>query len=1178
MLNDEVKTHAHAGRVARYFVENKQLAWLLLVCTLAWGVFAYQQMPKRKDPVIPFRFALLVCPWPAAKAEKVEQLVTRKLEAKIAENAKVERIESISRNGFAVVQITIDERVTDVGKELDDIQLKLDAVSDLPEGAGPVRFYKDFGDTASLLVTLASPPVSEVDLMLRAREVRRGLASARAAAPRGGARRSVVVSFAHATRGLVFEREQTFLATKLEASGLAQDLRLTRGSGFVAVDFALAAGPRADEQLGALVAAHAETYLQPLHPDVWPPIVVPDLEAVEGLLTATAGARYTYRELDDYSEALERTLRAAPSVAKVIRTGVRPEAVYLSYSQERLAAYDLAPAQLKDLVSARNIAVPGGVLPVSRKNLTIDPRGALTSEDELAAIIAGASPRGSPVYLRDVVDVTRSYEDPPRVLNHLAWRDADGGWRRSRAVSLAVYMRQNQQIAAFGAAVEGALSEARALLPPDLVLARVSDQPRQVAENVDLFMKSLYEAVLLVIAIALIGFWEWRSSLIMAVSIPLTLAMTFGFMHVLGVDLQQVSIGSLIIALGLLVDDPVVAGDAIKHEIARGHSARVAAWLGPTKLAKAILFATLINIVAYLPLLLLKGDIGRFIHTLPVVLACSLVASRLVSMTFVPLLGSYLPATKREEDKPRPAILRGYARLAHAAIAHRRLVLFVAVAALAASAYGATRLERSFFPKDLSYLFYVDVWLPEDAPLSATDRAAADVEAVIREQAAGREAQLGRRVVDSVSTYVGAGSPRFWFSLIPEQQQLNFAQLVVTMHDKHDTLAFVAPLQEALSARVSGARVDVRELETGEPVGVPVSIRFAGESIEALRAIAEEAKAILRAVPEARRVRDDWGPESFVARLEVDADRANLAGVTNLDVAVSSVSAMNGMEVGALREGSRNIPIIARMRPAERARLADLSNLYVYSTRSNARVPLGQVSHIDYALESGKLRARNHFRTITVSAFPAAYVLPAAVLERAMPALEQLRGRLPPGYAMQVGGEHEAQSKAFGQVALAMIVSVALIFLTLAIELRHVIKPLIVFAAIPFGVVGALLSLSAMQAPFGFMAFLGIASLTGVIVSHVIVLFEFIEEERHRGRPLEEALIEAGVARMRPVVITVAATVFALFPLAAHGGPLWEPLCFAQIGGLTIATLITLVLVPVLYAVCVRDLRAVRWP
>lgn len=1173
--------------VARFCLDNRQIAWVLLIATLFWGLFGYLSMPQRKDPDLPPLMAVALIPWPGASAQKVGQLVTKKVEEKMAENATVKKIESTSKTGLSVVYVELLDTVGEPGKEFDDIRLKLDAIRDLPEGAGPIEFIKDFGDTAALMLTVASPPVNEMEVALRARAVREAIERARREATpgRAGSRFTLVHAFPQSVSPRLIRLTLEEFSRYTTENGIARDIRLIEGAGFVGLD------GDTNEDDGALlthVQRFAEERLRPseMHPDSWDPVVIRDPRAAEARLASVAGAMYSYRELDDFTDLIKRTLQTIPQVSKVTRSGVLPEAIYLYYSQERLASYGVQVSTLDRILQARNITTPGGALEVEGKTVTIDPTGEFKSQQEIGDVLVATASSGAPLYLRDFVDISRSYESPPKFLNQYSWRDAQGTWHRSRAVTLAIQMKAGEQISVFGSKIDAALADLRHGLPEDLILARTSDQALQVEESVSLFMSSLLEAVVLVVLVSWVGFWEWRSALLMALSIPITLAMTFGMMHLLGIDLQQVSIASLIIALGLLVDDPVVAGDAIKRELAAGQSAGIAAWLGPTKLARAILFATITNIVAYLPFLALHGQTRLFLYSLPVVIACSLVASRLVSMTFIPLLGYYIlrPHAEPSVAERRAKGFAGlYYRLGTTALEHRWKVFVGSLAFLGIGALLLVSIKPQFFPKDLSYLSYVDVWLPEDAPLSATYEATVRTEAVIQQVAEeygkahpGKDGKP-REILRSLTTFVGGGGPRFWYSVSPELDQLNYAQIIVQVENKHDTEPLAVRFQQALDATVAGARVDVRQLETGDPVGIPVAVRVSGEDIRTLRELAEDLKTIFRAIPTVTRVRDDWGQESFSVKLRIDPDRANLAGVSNRDVAQSSVVGMSGYQVATLRERDKQIPVVAQLRMQERAQLADIQNLYVYSSQGPQVVPLRQISMITYGMETEKLRRRNQFRTITVAGFPAPGALSSEVLQAAQPRLAEFQQRLPPGYKMAIGGEEEKQNEGFADLAVVMAISIVAIFLALVFQFKHAVKPFLVFAAIPYGWVGAFAALWIMGEPFGFMAFLGVASLVGVIVSHIIVLFDFIEERREMGEPLQEALLDAGIVRLRPVMITVCATVFALFPLALHGGPLWEPMCYAQIGGLMVATFVTLLLVPVLYAIFVLDLKIVKW-
>jgi multidrug efflux pump subunit AcrB len=1167
---------------ARFFVNTRQVAWVLLILTCLWGVYGYISMPQRKDPEVQVRTAVALVPWPGASAEKVEQLVTKKVEEQMGANSKVTKIESISRTGLAVIYVELDENLKETGKEFDDIKLKLDGIRDLPSGAGPINFIKDFGDTAALMLTVASPKADDAEVSLRAQTIRTAIEQERANA--AGTRFTLVLNSPIALQPHVLRPAVKMFLAYIKEKNFATDMRVIQGDRFVGFD---GASDKSEEEVLAFVQQFIAERLQAaeFHPDAWPPFVVRDPQEVQAKLKAVAGDKYSHRQMDEFTDLIEKTLKIVPQVSKVSRSGILKENVFLLYSQERLASYNIQPGTLENAMKGRNISTSGGQVNVEGKNVTLDPAGEFKSEDEIGNVQVRTA-NGDMVYVRDLVDVVRGYESPARFQNFFNWRDNQGNWQRSRAITLSVQMRSGEQIAEFGKQVDVALDGLKQQLPEDLIYARTSDQPLQVEESIDLFMKSLYEAIILVVIIALIGFWEWRSAVLMAISIPVTLAMTFGMMHVLGLDLQQVSIATLIIALGLLVDDPVVAGDAIKRDLAAGHPPIIASWLGPTKLATAILYATITNIVAYLPFLMIKGNTGEFIFTLPVVITCSLVASRLVSMTFIPLLSYYLLKPKFEmpiAERRQKGFAARYYKLGTWAIDHRWKVMAGALVFLLGGGVIAMQLKTQFFPKDLSYLSYVDVWLPADAPLSATSEAAAHSEEIIREVVA----EYGhhhpdddghpREVLQSLTTFVGGGGPRFWFSLSPELQQLNYAQIIIQVKDKHDTAHLMGPLQQALSERVPGARIDVRQLESGKGVGLPVAIRLTGEDTTTLRNYADRVQAILEETSIAERVRNDWGEESFAVRLKTDSERANTAGLTNYDVAMASQSAMSGHQVTSLRERDKQIPVMAKLRMEERAQLGDLKNLYVYSGQGSQKIHLRQVAELEYGMQTEKMRSRNQFRTITVSAMPSEGKLASEVMTVARPKLKELQRELPVGYRLEIGGEEEDQVKSFKELVIVLAVSVMLIFMALVFQFKNAIKPFIVFAAVPFGMVGALAALWIMGQPFGFMAFLGIVSLVGVIVSHIIVLFDFIEEKHAEGAPLIEALLDAGIMRLRPVIITVGATVIALFPLASHGGPLWEPMCYAQIGGLSVATFITLLLVPVIYAIFVLDLKLVKW-
>jgi multidrug efflux pump len=1173
-MHSDLEATSHPHSVARFFVENRHVSWVLLVGVIAWGIWAYSVMPKRKDPDIPVRQVAVVTPWPGQSAERVEQLVTRKIEERVAQNIRVSEITSTTRPGLSVVYAEVDENARiDTGKEFDDIKVKLDALTDLPEGAGPIQYIKEFGETSALMLTVASPPAGGPRLQLLATQI------AAAAAPVPSSLDVVLCSSGAPDPWFVREAAGLF-ADALVRQGVGTDRQLIVGQSFVVIRLSThadaAASARAVQRIWEELPQRAD-----IHPDVWDPIAIAPGVPLVDVLTREAGPKYSYRELDDFTDRIEKAIRIAPEASRVTRVGVIEEQIEARYSQNRLAALGIVPAAIRGVLESRNTTLPAGSVNAEGRELMLEQTGEFRTLADIDTVVFTQAANGTPVYLRDIGSVHRGYEHPPRLLSYYTWRDERGHWLRGRAITLSTEMKKGEQIDRFGTAVRARVDEVRRSLPADLVVGTTSDQQRQVREKLDLFNRSLWEAVMLVVLVSFVGFWEWRSALLMALSIPITLAMTFGLMQLLGLDIQQMSIASLIIALGLLVDDPVVAGDAIKRELAQGKPRSTAAWLGPDKLSKAILYATITNIAAYLPFLLLTGDVGRFIYSLPVTIACSLVASRAVSMTFLPLLAYYILKAGRDPmaDAPRASRFgQAYERAVTFAIDHRGKFLAASSLALVAGGFFATQLHRQFFPRDNFYIAYVDIRLPEDAPLAQTARVTRQADQVVREVATAYDtAHGGESSLASITSFVGAGGPRFWFSVRPEPSAPNYAQLLLQFTESEDTNRLVGPLQDALTTQIAGARIDVRTVETGPPTIIPVSMRILGDDARVLRQEAEKLQSILKTSPSALNVRDDWGNDAIRTRLEIDQDRAGLAGVSSHDIAIGMYSGVAGVPIGYVREGRKNIPIVQLMDYGQRETVTDLEQLYIYSSQSPVRLTLGQIATLTYSAETAVIHRVNQYRAINVAALPAPGRLAEEITTPLMPRIREFERQLPPGYRFEIVGELKEQLKGQRRSLTVVVASVIAIYLALVFQFRNAAKPFIVFAGIPFGAVGAFASLWLTGMPMGFLAILGITSLIGVIVSHVIVLFDFIEEQRERGAPLREALIEAGIRRIRPVLITVGATVLALFPLALHGGPLWEALCYAQIGGLTLATVVTLFLVPVFYSVFVLDLKIVKW-
>lgn len=1186
--------------ISQFFVTKRPIAWTAMVAVLAWGIYAYTAMPQRQDPIIPVVTGVIATPYPGAEAEKVEQEVTRKIERRVAENPAVEHVKSISRPGMSIVYVELFETERNAELVWQDIRGKLGEIKDLPQAAGrPTQslLNKDFGDSVAVMLTISSPPVTDLEIQLRAKGIRESLDAHRSRVAVAGERwAGVLVCPSTIARSYVV-RLGTTLAERLTVSGVASDAALIDAPSAGVLDVVLAPG-KSESDLRAVTAQWERETGGPdqFQPDIWRPFWTRDLRDLEQQLRQSAQDKYTYRELKSFADQIRDRLKQSPLVAQIDMVGVQDERVWLSYSGQRLNQFGIAPQSILDRARDRNINMPGGTVELPDQRVVVRPTGEYKSASEIGDTVLSVSDGGYPLYLRDLVEVTQGYIDPPDVLNYRTVkvprdgashanervaRDAD--IQTGRAITLSVRQVKGTHIAEYDRDISVALEDLKLRLPPDLRVERTSNEPQKVSEKIHGFNQNLIEAIVIVVLVSLV-FMEWRSALLVAVAIPITIAMTLGLSQLVGIDLQQVSIAALIIALGLLVDAPVVAADAINREMANGHPRHIASWLGPKHLAHAVFYATLTNIVAFLPLLLVKGKTGDFIYSLPIVVSWSLVAAMLVAWTFCPLLGFYMLKGQKalgasHDGKPAGRFPRLYKAFVENCIEHRIRTTAVALVILAAGAlvcWGS--IGTSFFPKDLHNVFTVNLDLPEGSPIRETRDVAMET---IREI----EALEGEHV-SSYTTFVGAGGPRFWLSIEPEQRADNYAQILVHTASKEETTAIATRLKEQLPLRIAKARVRCQLLETGPPIGVPVQLRIYGPDAATLRQVASELKARLRSIPGTIDIHDDWGDPVFQMALKIDPDRTALSGLTHQDVATAVEAGLSGHSVGQIRKDDKLIDIMLRLRPSERARLDDLFSLTVVKTNAPVRMPLQQLARFEPQVVTPKIRRRDHERCITVRCDTTPGVLPSQIVDQLQRALPSPNASaeppatalaFPPGYRWEFGGEKFEQEKGFKSLTLALIVSFLAIYLALVVQFNSATQPLLVYAAVPFGIVGGLLGLVVMGSSFGFMAFLGVASLAGLIISHVIVLFDFIEEMKRKGETLRRAVVDAGLARLRPVLTTVLACVGGLIPLAMEGGPLWEPMCYVQIAGMLVATLVTLVLVPVLYVVFVEDLHLVGW-
>lgn len=1165
------------GGIARYFVEHREVAWVALVAVLVWGAVSYTMLPQQEDPTIPKRIAMLVTQFPGASPRKVEELVTEKLEEKIAELDSIEEIRSQSRSGVSVIKIVQNPASKAVVlQEWDRIRAKVREAT-LPDGCGQPYLNTDFGNTITLLLGITSPAMSDAEIEARARPIRQAIATLRGARPPAG-RASVFCTFPPAIDDAYRTGLMRDFTAGLESSGLVADVRSHQGRSFIVAEFALR-GSRAEAArwIQDFIRKRIGTDSEP-HPDFAGPVLLCETEDPRSALKALNPARYSHRELEIVADRLKDGLKQIDSVGKVQKVGDISEIVYLLYSIATVNGFPMSVEEVLNAVAARNAVIPGGTLSSEGRNFPVQLSGEFADEQQMLGTIVGVAPDSKlPVYLRDVLEVRRGYPDPVPFRADVLRRDpASGALAENRSVLLAVEMKDGQIIGKFRDQVTSMLEQSRELLPEGVAVVTLSDQPTAVVKRIRHFIECFIEAVVVVVIMALF-LMEWRSALLVALAIPLTVSMTLGGMAIMGIPLHQISIASLIIALGMLVDDPVVASDAINRELAQNHPRGLAAWFGPYRLRRPIFFGTIINIVAFLPLVLLPGDKGVFIWALPAVVTLSLISSRIVSMTFVPLLGYYLLRGQkgfesggetraflpfRIVDLGLQRMLPDYRALLLAALNHPFRAIGIAYGLLALSFLLTPLFGTQFFPAAERNQFLIDIKLPESS-------------SVVQTRAACREvvAQLGKHPeIVTAAVFSGGTAPRFYYNVVPDEPGPSLAQILVNTRTDREVPSLLAKLREELDRNIAGARCIVKQLEQGPPVETPIQIRLTGSDLDTLREKADQVASILRA-DGGYHVHDDLGRRLPTLMIDIDQDRANTLFINNQLVGRLAQSAFAGVRVTELREGDHLIPVLVRLRAEERNEADKIRTLYV-KTPGGGLVPVESFATVSNHMEFSTIAHFNKLRSVTVKSYSAFNELPSAVVKRARQAIRAIG--LPPGYALEFAGEDRELRKSRNEMAGVMAISLGLIMLAMVIQFHSAIKSLVVMLTVPLGLIGAFLGIALTHASFGFMAFLGIVSLAGVIVSHIIVLSDYIEEARAEGMELKQALVQAGLVRLRAVLVTVLATVGGLIPLTLTGGELWLPLTSVHIFGLLMATALTLILLPVLYYVFCARLKWIR--
>jgi multidrug efflux pump subunit AcrB len=906
------------------------------------------------------------------------------------------------------------------------------------------------------------------------------------------------------------------------------------------------------------------------------PVFNDDFGDVYGSIFALSDDGFSREELRVQAERVRQRLLKVPDVAKVEVFGAQPEKVFIEISQKRLAQMGLDFNQVIAQIGAQNAVEGAGMLNAGPENLQVRVAGQFNSVEELRRFpIRATNPAtgaASTLRLSDLAEVKRDYTDPPATMvRH----------QGQQVIALGVSMAKGGDIIALGKHLRAAVAEVQAELPAGLAISQVQDQPRAVSQSVGEFVGVLIEAVVIVLAVSFISLGlhfkpgSWRPTidiwpgLVVGLTIPLVLAITFVTMYYWGVGLHKISLGSLIIALGLLVDDAIIAVEMMVRKLEEGWDKMRAATFAYEVTAMPMLTGTLITAAGFLPIGLARSVTGEYTFAIFAVTSAALVISWCVSVYFVPWLGARLLHTKSkvqggQGEGPHELFdtpfYNRFRATVNWCVQHRWVTIALTLLTFALGIAGMGRVQQQFFPDSSRPEILVDLWLPEGSTIQNSD-------AIARRFEARMMAEAG---VESVTVWVGSGVPRFYLPLDQVFPQSNVSQSIVLPKDLKRREELRLRLPQLLATEFPEVRARVKLLPNGPPVAYPVQFRVAGIDAQQVRLWADQAKAVLRANPSMRGVNDNWNESVKVLDLDMDQDKARALGVTSQAIAQASRTILSGTNVGQYREGDKLVDIVLRQPPDERGAITDLGNAYM-PTSSGRSVPLTQIAKVGFRWEPGVLWREGRNFAVTVQGDVVEGVQGPTVTAEVWPRLQALAARMPPGYRIEVAGAVEESSKGQGSIAAGVPVMLFIIVTLLMLQLQSFSRAVLVFLTGPLGIAGVAAALLLLNRPFGFVALLGVIALMGMIMRNSVILIDQIEQDRRRGVPAWDAIVESAVRRFRPIVLTAAAAVLAMIPLSRS--VFWGPMAVAIMGGLVVATALTLLALPAMYAAWFRVRR-----
>lgn len=899
-----------------------------------------------------------------------------------------------------------------------------------------------------------------------------------------------------------------------------------------------------------------------------------------GNIYALTGPGFDYAVMKDYAERIQLELQRVPDVGKVELLGLQDEKVWIELSNTKLATLGIPLSQVQQALDQQNAVTSAGFFETTTDRVQLRVSGAFDSVEEIRDFPIQAG--GRTLRLGDIADVHRGFADPSAPKMRFMGQDAIG---------LAVAMKNGGDIIRLGKTLDAEFERLQKTTPTGMELRKVSDQPHAVEDSVGEFVRVLTEAVIIVLLVSFFSL-GLRTGLVVAVTIPLVLAMTFAVMHYFNIGLHKISLGALVLALGLLVDDAIIAVEMMAIKMEQGFDRMRAASFAYTSTAFPMLTGTLVTAAGFLPIATAASGTGEYTRSLFQVVTIALVVSWIAAVLFIPYLGDKMLPDLHQPKPPKPGSLAGrwhdfranlaarfprfssvlapkvhdghehdpyqtafyqrYRKLLDACLRHRWLVIGVTVLAFVLSIGLFRFVPQQFFPDSVRPELMVDMELAEGSSLRSTQAQAEKLEKMLAK----------REGVDNYVAYVGTGSPRFYLPLDQQLPQANFAQFVVLTKDIEARESMREWLIKEVGPQFPQLQFRVTRLENGPPVGYPIQFRIAGEHIDRVQALAHQVAAQVRANPNVTNVNLDWDEPSKVVRLTIDQDRARTLGVSTADVSNFLTSSLSGLRVSTYREGNELVEILLRGPEDERVRLDMLGSLAVPTP--NGSVPLSQIGNIEYAFEDGIIWHRNRLPTVTVRADIRDGITPPTVVEQISPTLDKIRSELPQGYLLQTGGTVEDSARGQNSIKAGMPLFLLAVATLLMLQLRSFSRMALVMLTAPLGLIGVTFALLVFRVPFGFVAMLGTIALSGMIMRNSVILVDQIQQDIDAGHDRWHAIIDATVRRFRPIVLTALAAVLAMIPLSRSA--FFGPMAVAIMGGLTVATALTLLFLPALYA------------